>query len=268
MKVFSHLIQFKVLVSGRNIQEFNHSGNVFVEGKQGSNFELELTNLTGRQLLVHPTVDGLSAMTGKEASKNDSSNGYVLPPHSTMRVPGWRLDNDAVAKFYFAGAGQSYAEKQGGGADKGVIAAAIWEEKVRYRSPGIMRGSSLNSDCMSWGPQPGGLGLGNVDYQSKSIGGPDAAINCSVSGEEPTRGFVTTQNLGTGFGERTQHQVHEVAFNPETVEPTAVAVIYYDDRRGLMARGIKLSSGKKRNSGLPNPFPKDKGCTPPAGWRG
>jgi hypothetical protein len=268
MKVASYLVNFKVVVGGRAVQEFNKEGNVFVEGRQGSNFELELANLTGRKLLVHPTVDGLSAMTGKEASKNDSSNGYVLPPYSTMRVPGWRLDDDAVAKFYFAGAGQSYAEKQGGGADKGVIAAAIWEEKVVFKSSGVLRSTS---DNMGWGPR----GQQDNNPQYKGLGSTicGSSINCcttpdagSVHGE-PTNGFVSTQNLGTGFGERAEHQVHEVSFTPETVEPTAVAVIYYDDRRGLMARGIKLSSGKKRRDGLPNPFPKDKGCTPPTGWR-
>jgi len=75
-----------------------------------------------------------------------------------------------------------------------------------------------------------------------------------------------TQNLGAGFGERTEHQVTSTHFDPATEEPLCVAVIYYDDLAGLRARGLKISDEQKTIGRLPNPFPKSDGCEPPAGW--
>jgi len=63
-----------------------------------------------------------------------------------------------------------------------------------------------------------------------------------------------------------EHQVSTTTFMTATVEPFAVALIYYDDRQGLKNRGIKLDG--KKSSGLPNPFPGDRGCVPPTGWQG
>ena len=75
-----------------------------------------------------------------------------------------------------------------------------------------------------------------------------------------------TQNLGAGFGERTEHQVTSTPFDLATEEPLCVAVIYYDDLAGLRAQGIKISDEQKTIGRLPNPFPKSDGCEPPAGW--
>ena len=303
MQVNSSLFSAKIIINGRPAQEYrDRSGNAFVEGRKGSNFELELKNLTGRRLLIHPSVDGLSVMTGKEASRKDSTQGYVLNPWQVTLIPGWRLDDDNVAKFFFAGAGKSYAEKKGRGKDKGVIACAVWEEQTSwywYELPPIVIGTI-------GGVIPGGTGgliyrgggthsghtinVGSVKQsplyydsaftpESASHGQADNSINycASCSGEEPTNGGIITggittqslgsaQNLGTGFGAKTAHAVTATTFVPAQIEPNAVAVIYYDDLKGLQARGIKVP--ERKDTSLPNPFPKDRGCEPPAGWRG
>ena len=63
MKVSLPVVQVHVVIDNRPIQEYRDpKGNTFIEGRQGSNFELDMRNLTGRRLLVHPTVDGLSCM--------------------------------------------------------------------------------------------------------------------------------------------------------------------------------------------------------------
>ena len=73
------------------------------------------------------------------------------------------------------------------------------------------------------------------------------------------------QNIGTEFGERSEHAVTEVTFNRKE-RPTEVFAIHYDDRAGLKARGINVD----RKVHVANPFPKDSetGCEPPANWRG
>lgn len=297
MKLTTDLFQIKVLVDGKPIQEYHKDANTFVEGRSGSNFELLLKNLTARRLLVHPSVDGISVMTGKTASKNDYSVGYILEPWQEMRVPGWRLNDEAVARFVFAGSGGSYAEKTGRGENKGVIAAAVWEEKVRYGTwhwyelpskvlgnpRSVTRGVSSDDDFISHHytfTDAGHLGDVNTAYEATTEIHLDSSVqnsgrvNCSG---DLTRGrnrgaryrkgpSKSVNNLGTGFGKKAEHRVAKATFEINQAAPDAVAVIYYDDLRGLKNRGIRISR-KKQGSGLPDPFPKDMGCEPPQGWR-
>jgi len=279
MKVTSDLFQLKVLVNSKPIQEYHKDSKTFVEGRQGSNFELLLKNLTPRRLLVHPTVDGLSAMTGKEASRNDYSEGYVLNPFQEMSVPGWRLDNESVARFLFAGEGRSYAEQTGQPKNKGVIAAAVWEERIpTWQSKVMFNIETSDSITFTDGTDnadPVG-GIYNVNTEPASHGGEELTIGSLYTperGEKLSRGRkrrVSTKsvnNLGTGFGKKADHNVMTVKFEINQAEPDAIAVIYYDDFRGLATRGIKISR-KPQSDSLPNPFPKDTGCVPPHGWRG
>jgi hypothetical protein len=263
MKYTTDLFQLKVLVDDKPIQEYHKDGKTFVEGRQGSNFSLKLKNLTGRRILVHPTVDGLSAMTGKEASRRDSSHGYVLSAFEEATIPGWRLDDKEVAQFFFAGDGKSYAEKTGKGLDKGVVACAVWEEKpydppafIYNLSSGRCGGQSIGGGG-DWEPS-------SLHAESYSKGGQQT--NCSTRPKGITRS-VATSNLGAGFGEKTDHKVSTTSFTPETKEPVLIAAIYYDDKSGLRARGIRLSKKQRQPRTEPNPFPKDTACAPPAGWR-
>jgi hypothetical protein len=284
MKVTTPLIQVKVLVNGKFIQEYHKDQQIFVEGRKGSNFELSLKNLTCRRILVHPTVDGLSAMTGEEASRNDHSHGYVLGPYQDATIPGWRLDNDSVAQFFFAGEGKSYAEKTGRPLNKGVIAAAVWEEKhVNYGWYMSDPKWVLEPLEVKWGLRgshdynPHGVTTGDIMPETNTV----YSCNVSKGDVEKTRGtlgphqnrlysdFTPQQNLGTGFGRKADHQVYNTHFTPERDEPNGIAVIYYDDFRGLGKRGIRVrrSAVKDRRVSMPNPFPKDEGCVPPHGWR-
>ena len=293
MQVNLPLLQTKILVNERAVQEYrDRDGNIFVEGRKGSSFSLEISNLTPRRILAHPTVDGLSVMTGKEASKNDSAHGYILNPHQSMIVPGWRLNDSEVAQFFFTGQGKSYAEKIGKGEDKGVIAVAVWEEQIVptwsftvQKNTADASGGFSTFDTMSSGevPTKGGVqSSSNINYGEPSpninLGETPSIYSCNVNpagaSERIDNRVIrnchlnnTPQNLGTGFGNKVAHAVSSAHFVPTTVEPVSIAIIYYNDLAGLRARGIKISE-KKRDTGLPNPFPKDRvaGCTPPAGW--
>jgi len=278
MKTYAELFQLKILIDGKPIQEYHKDGRTFVEGRQGSNFSLELTNLTPRRILVHPTVDGLSAMSGKEASRLDN-DGYVLHAFQKTEIPGWRLNDDEVARFFFAGDGKSYAEKTGKGLDKGVIACAVWEEKVIVRPDTVF--FSSHAPCAADADEENTLNSEMCSYELQNSSHsfmPESRHETKTSGDimrgarkrkmsMKKKRAVSTQNLGTGFGERAQHEVHTTTFDKATDEPAVVATIYYDDLKGLRTRGINIRRQRKRNR-LPDPFPRDKGCTPPNGWRG
>jgi hypothetical protein len=207
-------------------------------------------------------------MDGKQASKYQNSQGYVLDPYQRLCIPGWRLDDEKVANFLFAGAGGSYAEKTSGGENRGVIACAVWEERVYcvltntcnemwyISTPEVYYNASPTTRTKS---NPHGMTLDDIAGSTTT-----SVYCCTEIGEEKTVGAV--QNLGTGFGLAASHAVREVKFPPASVEPCTVAVVYYDDRDGLRKRGIRIQT--KYETVLPNPFPGDKGCKPPEGWQG
>ena len=113
--------EVRLLVKGREITKYEHINpsneskganwitdpDIYVEGREGSEFEIELINNSDELVLMIPSVDGLSVTDGKEASED--SQGYLVRPNSTVKVPGWTLDNDSVAKFIFAEKKKSYA---------------------------------------------------------------------------------------------------------------------------------------------------------------
>jgi len=310
MKVSTPLFQLKVRVSGKNIQEYHKDDLTFVEGKPGSQFELVIKNLSGERILCHPTVDGRSVMNGKQARKNDSSDGYVLNPYQETVIPGWRLNQEACAHFFFTGRGEeTYGEQMGdSGENKGVIACPVWQQAARLYQENIFRevkcsggiidvdGSESefldffgaegadaeempyakanieqrrpidkNSEQKIGSQTFGARELKTVNRSGKGIKRKKLKIVCRGGGEGIRPASVN--NIGTGFGEQTQHNVHTVQFKPRTKEPIVVATVYYDDLNGLRARGLKIGK-KKTTRHLPDPFPADKACPPPAGWRG
>jgi hypothetical protein len=122
--------ELRVLVGGKPIREYEHRGNYFVEGRKGSQFELEFKNNTAKRVLAIPSVDGLSVMDGKPA--NAESMGYVIPAHGSVRIPGWRLDANGVASFIFEDKDRSYARTSNAqsSARAGVVGMLVFEEKV------------------------------------------------------------------------------------------------------------------------------------------
>ena len=123
-------LSVEVLVRGRPVKEFYHEdGNTYIEGRKNSPFELRIRNNNFNRVLVLPSVDGLSVMDGKKADSN--SNGYIVNGFSALTIPGWRLDNSEVAKFFFQEEkGGGYAAQVGEGGNEGVIGFMFFEEKV------------------------------------------------------------------------------------------------------------------------------------------
>jgi hypothetical protein len=73
-------------------------------------------------------------------------------------------------------------------------------------------------------------------------------------------------SIGTGFGDKSSHEVRSVPFTQESNKPNEELAINYDSRQGLRKRGVDLDQRPK--VGEPNPFPGNRGCQPPDGWTG
>lgn len=218
-------IEFEVRVNGRSISEYKHEGKTFVEGRPRSEFSLFLKNRTGiLKYLLIPSVDGLSVINGKPASSE--SPGFILYPGESIEIPGWLVNSETAAKFYFSPLKneKSYAERMGfSGDNNGVIGVRVFSEKQIFPA--------------------------RYEFSDSSPRG----IVASAAAPEP--------QLGTGWGDQTDFRTKKEEF--EKGAHYADLVIFYDTKEGLKARGVDIVESRRRTSSLgATPFPGDY-CMPP-----
>lgn len=293
---YNHDHELLVLVNGKPITEYSHEGQTLVEGRKGSDYELKLRNRTSTRALYVVSVDGLDVVDGKQAGID--SRGYVIEPWSEITISGWKLDAQTAAKFEFRPQERSYSNNMGHGTDNtGVIGVMVFNEKPkpvwhppsqwivkggslgpaeRYSERRMLRSSTVaagaSSTPHSWGSGLGGSFDPAYTFTSNSVmaGSLEAQSMANTASSEPASmaacaDAVEDSGLGTGFGAAMQFHTMTVEFeraDPKT--PNATLVLYYDSRKGLERRGIVFTKSHVK----PNPFPADKGCSPPAGWRG
>lgn len=295
---FTKQYETRILVRGRPVTEYHHTdGNIYVEGRKGSDYSLEFANNSAERICILPAVDGLSVMDGKPAGLD--SDGYVVNAYSSLKIPGWRLDNNKIAKFAFSDIGGSYARTSGRGTSNvGVIGFMVFRENIYYNNSFGLYGSSdigsASFTCDSFGldsiPQNGimsdSISLGSsADTNIPLNISPKGRGSVNITGTQAQTGSMGTTRaakaslsanvkpeLGTKFGNVSNFQTHDVEFEKRDGQnPDAMIVIYYDSARGLEKRGIRLVT--KRSRGQPSAFPgykgrKETGCMPPANWHG
>jgi hypothetical protein len=275
--------ELNILINNRSVTEFSHEGNTFIEGRKGSEFELEFKNKSSRQVLIVPSVDGKSIFDGKPATPE--SQGYVIRGWGSIRIPGWTLDSDAVAKFTFEDKDKSYSAAitpEGEPVVTGVIGVMVFAEKqkpasvttvihhhinpwptIRPRGPydpywdsGTWYGSASPTGAMSKGVMRG-MAMNNATTLSASSSVSDASQEVSTP---------DSFDMGAGFGQKQDFKTTSVAF--ERAEVLATMTVYYESRRSLEKRGIQVVKTEVRPSNdLPQAF-QGTGCRPPEGWQG
>lgn len=258
-------VSLEVCVHGKPVREYQHLETTWIEGRKNSEFSLRFRNHTRGRILVVPSIDGLNIIDGKKCSFD--SDGYVVRPHETMSIPGWRLDNSEVAKFVFGKKGNAYAAQMGEPLNVGVIGAAVFLEKA-YDPKTVIRKASMRDGMKMGSPRSGGRGEGQtVCSTSNAVLDSNITTVCSTSGSEVMMRDVP-QDLGTGFGDRSSYATVEVPFDKHSETPDEVMSVRYDSRQNLRKRGINLDP-KPVVTGEPNAFPaEERGCKPPAGWEG
>ena len=241
---FTKQYELTVNINGRTVDEYPHTdNNIYIEGRPGSEYTIEIKNNSHEEICAIPSVDGLSIFDGKEAGLN--SKGYIIDRFGKIVIPGWTLNNNQVAKFEFGDTKSSYTNQMGNGtSNTGVIGVMIFRKKPE---PVLMASSMRGMLCGS-----GGSGPATMDWHSHT---DDASSDAAAA-----------QSLGTGFGGTQAFNVREVSFEKRDPQnPDALLALFYDSVRGLERRGIRV--GVKHN---PSPFPtyvsQTTGCTPPPGW--
>jgi hypothetical protein len=210
--------------TGERLQTWRHDGRLYVAGRPGNRYGVELRNRSGGRVLAVLSVDGVNAISGQTAAGNQT--GYVLDAWQHAEILGWRKSMDDVAAFYFTRLPDSYAARIGRPENVGVIGVAVYREYVepqtRYEYPPM----------------------------------PMASQAPAAKAGEATRGALaggapTEDRLGTGHGERIDSSTQYTDFRRASDQPAEVITLYYDSRANLVARGIIPS----RNFAEPRPFP-------------
>jgi hypothetical protein len=209
--------------AGHELPIYWHAGERYVAGEPGHEYEVRICNPSPGRVLTVTSVDGVNVINGQTAAAHQT--GYVLDPHGTLEIDGWRKSMAEVAAFYFTSLPDSYAARTGRPDNVGVIGVAVFRERVPYA---MLR-------------------------EQEAAAAADVPAPAAESRNSSARGDGMLGKLGTGHGERHNSGATYTQFERATDEPEAVIRIFYDSRRNLVAQGVIPSRRYARNA--PDPFP-------------
>ncbi|RYE86619.1 MAG: hypothetical protein EOO75_15505 [Myxococcales bacterium] len=126
------LAQSGVVVSlrdgqGRLLPGYQAGGKAFAVGDAGERYTIWLENRTPARFEVVISVDGLDVMDGQAASFQ--KRGYLLQPHASLEIDGFRQSEATVAAFRFGSVRGSYAGRKGDDRNVGVVGVAMFHER-------------------------------------------------------------------------------------------------------------------------------------------
>ena len=224
---------------GRSLATYHQRGRTFVLGEQGDRYVVRVQNRSAARVEAVITVDGRDAITGGVGDYH-RYRGYVIAPHDSVRVEGFRQSLEHVATFRFAPQERSYSARLGTPENVGVIGVACFTERRPVRR--------------SWQPVP------RSPAARRSPPPQSEPAEAKESSSKPER---SAQHLGTEYGETRYSAVSTTTFVRESPQhPRQILAVYYDDAAGLSARGIRLYPRVPVRPPTPRPFP-GVGFAPP-----
>jgi hypothetical protein len=215
-----------------------HEGRAYVVGKPGNEYQINVKNRAGEDLLAIMSVDGVNVLSGKTASATQGG-GYVLSPWENTSIKGWRKSMEEVAAFYFTSLGDSYAGRTGRPDNVGVIGVALYQRKAAEPPP------------------PPAVSVAPEQHRNRIQEGAADSASGALSRSEDRVEKRALQSpsapLGTGHGRRETAPTYFVEFQRRSSEPVETIAIYYDSYRNLVAQGVIPTYGYTPRT--PNPFP-------------
>jgi hypothetical protein len=244
----------------RALPTYFSSGRRFVLGGVGERYAIRIVNPTARRVEAVVSVDGLDAIDGKPASF--AKRGYLIAPFGEVTVDGWRTSLDSVAAFRFSSVASSYAARTGTDRNVGVIGVALFRERPvapRPMPPEVARaapGAPPPAARSSAAAPPSAAGAARAESK---------AADAEQRSDAPAE---SRPGLGTEFGEQHDSYATEVPFERASSRPDALTELRYDDRRGLVARGIRIPPVDGRweeteRRDRAEPFPEARFARPP-----
>ncbi len=255
--------------SMQRLATFCRDGRSYVLGDLGQRYSIRVINPTSARVEAVVSVDGLDAVDGHPASLR--KRGYVVPAFGEVVVDGWRTSLDSVAAFRFSTVPDSYGARTGHARNVGVIAAAFFRERVRPRvvqiplpAPPTARDRAASAAPAA----PADEAAAPSSNARGSAGGASASPPSAASKAEATAP-AARRGLGTEFGEAQASSVVETSFTRADTNPTWLTEVRYDDRNGLVSRGIPIPppppprniENELRDTA--EPFPESRFAQPP-----
>jgi hypothetical protein len=118
---------------GRTLPGYHANGRALVVGEDGARYRIVVRNATTARFEVVASVDGLDVIDGKPA--DPGRRGYIVNPHDTLVIDGFRTSDSDVAAFRFGKVADSYAAQTSGDRNVGVVGFAIFSERGAVWTP-------------------------------------------------------------------------------------------------------------------------------------
>lgn len=182
----------------------------YVEAIKGERYGIRVRNNTAHRIGLVIAVDGRNIISGAKSYLRKDERMYILSPYSSAVYDGWRTAKDQVNRFYFTEAGDSYAGAWDDVSALGVIATAVYFEKVYYEPPVAERTPQDRTLPATPAPRREGAAKGSEKAESAP---------------------------GTGFGEGQYSPSRRVDFLPED-RPAERHFLKYEWRETLCRKGF------------------------------
>lgn len=118
---------------GRVLPGVSAAGRTLIMGQDGDRYRIVVKNATTARFEIVASVDGLDVIDGKPADPN--RRGYIVDPHDTLVIDGFRTSDANVAAFRFGAVSNSYAAQTSGDRNVGVVGLAIFSERGAVWTP-------------------------------------------------------------------------------------------------------------------------------------
>ena len=255
-------VEIQVVDSAQSpLPSYHHGGQHFIMGRYNQRYMLRVINHSAKRYELVMTVDGRDVVNGAPGSF--AHRGYVVDPHHSFNVEGFRKSSSSVAAFRFTTPGDSYAGRIGAGENVGVIGVALFSERERlsaytgYRYRESARGGRSS-------------GYGELEAVAEDSLAPRSQEAPAAVGQPSRRGNrvrsrrrVTPKKseLGTRYGESVHSSIEETQFTRRSSSPDQTLVIIYDSESGLRRRGV--ISPIRPIKPQPRAFPNESRFAPP-----
>lgn len=213
----------EVVVDGDPLEVIHGRGRLYVEAREGAEYELVLRNPLPVRVAVALSVDGLNTIDARRTTSWESSK-WVIEPYGTARIRGWQTSRTTARRFYFTTERDSYAARLGRASDLGVITAVFYREAVSTPPPPRPR--------PVWPPPY--YEDDRVGAQNRSEAPAEKESRAGATSNAPRRdeGYAAT-----GIGRATPYDVEWIQMRLEPA-PAAELTIRYEYRDALRRLGL------------------------------
>lgn len=266
------MYKLRILVNNRPIPTFHdREGKIWVEGRYGTRYAIEVKNDGWKRVLSVVSVDGLNVINGKREEPT-RAKGYVISPYNNVIIKGWRVSSDNVKEFYFTSRENSYSRKLGADESNiGVIGCVIYEEVPKHQPIVFQQPPTIIKEEHHHHHYREPYYLYNTDWYSgttTTAATNDILVSNSLNCSQPVQqefdfdapvamAAASSFFMATGSGDKITDRSHTVSFGKKVL--AATMSIYYDSRENLIRRGvIRDNYGEE----LPKPFPNNGNFCP------